>query len=150
MISKLANGVSRNLVIRGGASKLSEEQIREDMDHIHNLVIIAVVHRDQDIYVSTNSVNNAMFARSCMSSRAAYKGLRIDWYPDECTEPLPQKPIAASKAKPQTAAPSPDPNRFNLLNVDDEEDSDRRGGSSSEVSGVNLKPRSNGTGNLLD
>ena len=139
-------------MIRAGTTRLTEERVRVDMDHIHNLVIIAVVCQGQDMYVSTNSVNNAMFARSCMSSRTAYKGLRIDWYPDECADPIPQQPVAPPAMKPQKAQP-PNPNRFNLLLVDEDEDGSGSHGSqdgSSGVSDVNLGPRSNATSTVID
>ena len=118
--SKVAGGATRNLVIRGGASKLNEQDIRDDMDHIHNLVIIDVFSQDNDIFVSTNSIHNALFARTCMMSRAPYKGLKIEWYPDECAAALPQ--VSTNR---QTV-PTPKPakaitptNRFSLLNLDE-------------------------------
>jgi len=69
---------------------LNEQTIREDMEHIHNLVIIDINVNGADVYVSTNSIRNALFARTCMMSRQSYKGLRVDWYPDECAAPLPK------------------------------------------------------------
>lgn len=124
LVTKLSHGVSRNLVIRGGAPRLSEEQIRNDMDHINNLVIIGVVVQGPDIYISTNSINNAMFARTCMTSRKDYKGLKIQWYPDECDEPLPASPMPAPIAKPTKVTKQvPPSNRFDLLD-DSEGDSE--------------------------
>jgi len=95
MANKISNGATRNLVIHGGASKLSELQIREDMEHIHNLVILDVKIEKGDIYLSTNSINNASFARTCMISRRDYKGLNIEWYRDECDGPLPKPQLQA-------------------------------------------------------
>ncbi|OCK83349.1 hypothetical protein K432DRAFT_379589 [Lepidopterella palustris CBS 459.81] len=112
--NKISIGATRNLVIRGGAEKLTEECIRDDMDHIHNLVVIDVKFKDDDIYISTNSIHNALFARTCMMSRSAYKGLRIEWYPDECAAPIPARvPIPVSK--PKATIPAPITNRFELL-----------------------------------
>jgi len=102
MANKISNGATRNLVIRGGTSKLSELQIREDMEHIHNLVILDVKVEKGDIYLSTNSINNSSFARTCMISRREYKGLHIEWYGDECDGPLP-KPQLHSFAIPVPA-----------------------------------------------
>jgi len=65
------------------------------MEHIHNLVILDVKVKNADIYVSTNSINNACFARTCMISRREYKGLRVEWYPDECDGPLPKLQLQA-------------------------------------------------------
>lgn len=43
---KIAHGATRNLVIHSAVDKgLTEQRIREDMDHIHNLVIIDVTFR---------------------------------------------------------------------------------------------------------
>ncbi|KAI9723128.1 MAG: hypothetical protein M1828_004376 [Chrysothrix sp. TS-e1954] len=122
LAQKAAKGTSRNLVVRGGAARLTEERIREDLDHIHNCVIIAVITKGLDIFISTNSINNAMFARSCMSSRAAYKGLRIDWYPDECAEPIPTsswtKPTGRkADSKPSNTKSASIVNRFDLLEI---------------------------------
>jgi len=104
------------------------------MEHIHNLVVISVNVVRSDIYVSTNSVHNSLFARTCMMSRALYKGLKIEWYPDECAAPIPKitEPIAApaipqkgsmSMKQPKTSSS----NLYSLLDLDEsdvEEDSD--------------------------
>lgn len=88
---KISHGATRNILIRGAASKrLTTEQITEHLDHIHNLVVVDAKMVDGDAYISTNSIHNASFARTCLLSRTAYKGLRIEWYPDECATPLPQ------------------------------------------------------------
>ncbi|KAH6616802.1 carbon-nitrogen hydrolase [Boeremia exigua] len=86
----IAKGVTRNLVVRGVAGRVTEEQIRDHLDHIHNLIIVDVYFQNGNAHISTNSINNARFARTCMMSRAVYKGVRIEWGPDECAAPLPQ------------------------------------------------------------
>lgn len=122
--NKISIGATRNLVIRGAAGKLTKEGIREDLDHIHNLVVIGVKFRDGDVYVSTNSVHNALFARTCMMSRTEYKGLRIEWYPDECAAPLSKVPARSWKDHLPVPRPgaativAPVTNRFALLNTD--------------------------------
>lgn len=63
-------GATRNLVIRRYDPRITEQTIRDDLDHIHNLVIIKVEFVGGSCYIRTNSVNNAMFARTCMMSRA--------------------------------------------------------------------------------
>jgi hypothetical protein len=68
--NKIAIGATRNLVIQNRNPKHTEEMIRNDLEHIHNLIVIRVGFGDQNIYISTNSVHNAMFARTCMMSRA--------------------------------------------------------------------------------
>ena len=98
---------------------LTEAQIRDDMEHIHNLVIIDVNFRTGDAYVSTNSVHNALFARTCMMSRTAYRGCKIQFYRDECDVPLPARTVIP---KASVVAPAKTKrgvtNRFDLLNVD--------------------------------
>lgn len=78
--NKISNGATRNILIRSAVDKgLTEAQIRDDMEHIHGLVIINVSFRNGHAYVSTNSVHNALFARTCMMSRTTYKGCKIEF-----------------------------------------------------------------------
>ncbi|KAI7539209.1 hypothetical protein KC331_g9886 [Hortaea werneckii] len=111
---KILHGATRNLIIRNARSHgLTAAQIRADLDHIHSLVIIdisfrpppslcpssnsaatataaaGIVRGDDDAYVETNAVHNALFARTCMMSRTGYKGCRIEFFPDQCATPLP-------------------------------------------------------------
>ncbi|KAF2425312.1 hypothetical protein EJ08DRAFT_594474, partial [Tothia fuscella] len=135
--NKIAMGATRNIVIRNGVSKnLTEEGIREDMEHIHNLVVISVTFSKGDIYISTNSVHNALFARTCMMSRSLYKGLKIEWFPDECANALPrvQEKITASamshqqqgqsRAGSSRQLPLSNTNLFSMLDMDETEDSE--------------------------
>jgi hypothetical protein len=123
--NKMAGGATRNLVIRNGTSKLSEETIRSDMEHIHNLVIVDVIIKGTDIFVFTNSVHNALFARTCMMSRLMYKGLRVEFAPDECGTPLPTRPAQAPKETPAAPVVKKVNNPFSALaamNEDDQSD----------------------------
>jgi hypothetical protein len=118
--NKIANGATRNVVIRGAAGKqITADDIRDHLDHIHNLVVVDVQMKDGDAYVSTNSIHNALFARTCMMSRKGYKGLRIDWYADECAAALPK---ATFKMPPTAASPPsrkiPVTNRYTVLGPD--------------------------------
>lgn len=129
-------------MIRGGARFLSEEKIRLDMDHIHNLVITDVVIDDRDVFVSTNSIEGATFAQTCMRSRKDYKGLKIDFSADECNIPLSQ----SKKYSPGTSTTSKPPrNRFSLLESEGDYPEEGNDDGSSGVSGVNLQPRSRAT-----
>ncbi|CAK4031894.1 hypothetical protein DOTSEDRAFT_156730 [Lecanosticta acicola] len=118
--NKIANGATRNILIRSALDKgLTEASIREDMEHIHNLVIIDVTFKNGNAYVSTNSVHNALFARTCMMSRNTYKGCKIEFYPDECDVPLPAraqlpKPIPREPTKKHISLV----NRFGMLDID--------------------------------
>jgi hypothetical protein len=67
--NKISMGASRNLVLVGYDSRHTEEIIREDLDHIHNLVVIKVEFNRGNCYISLNSVHNAIYARQCMMSR---------------------------------------------------------------------------------
>lgn len=128
--NKIASGASRNLVIHGATGKLTADQIRDHLDHIHNLVVVDIQFRNHDAFISTNSIHNALFARTCMMSRTAYKGLRIDWCRDECAAPLPQltskthTPAPAVHMKPMSIT-----NRYTLLDTGSELESDSEDGS---------------------
>lgn len=66
---KIAMGASRNLVIQGYDNRHTAEVIREDLDHIHNLVVVKVEFIGGNCYIGLNSVHNAIYARQCMLSR---------------------------------------------------------------------------------
>lgn len=66
---KINYGATRNLVLRSCHPRVTEASIREDLNHIFNLVLVSVRMSDGNCYISTNSVHNALFARSCMMSR---------------------------------------------------------------------------------
>ena len=104
-------------------SNITEESIREDLDHIHNLVVISVKFKQGSAYISTNSVHNALFARSCMMSRRTYKGMRIWFSPDDCAEPLVKiNTMSKKKIHPSPNRPTTRPNRFQLLSLDGTEE----------------------------
>lgn len=62
-------GATRNLIIKRCSSSHTEDSIREDLDHIHNLVPVKIEFIGGDCYIQTNSVVCATFARTCMMSR---------------------------------------------------------------------------------
>jgi hypothetical protein len=114
--NKIANGATRNLVVRGVGGKLTTAQIRDHLDHIHNLVVVDITFRNGDVYISTNSVHNALFARTCMMSRTAYKGLRIEYFEDECAAPLPRVKVHVP-ISPATFKTRPVTNTYALLST---------------------------------
>jgi len=59
-----------------------------------------------------------------MMSRATYKGLRIEWSPDECSQDLPKAQYISKKANPPPPIKKLNPmiNRFQMLNIDGTED----------------------------
>lgn len=124
MASKIYGGATRNLILRGVHPNITAERIREDLDHIHNLVVIDITFYQGNAFVSLNSVHNSLFARTCMMSRGAYKSARIEWYPDECAQPLPRSQYLPKKDTVVQPAKSLNPmaNRFQMLNMDGTED----------------------------
>ncbi|KJX92988.1 hypothetical protein TI39_contig4468g00001, partial [Zymoseptoria brevis] len=127
---KITNGATRNIRIRGAVDKgLTEDVIRDDMEHMHNLIIIAVDFRKGDAFVSTNSVHNALFARTCMMSRSSYKGCKIEFYPDECDVPLPARnQHVKNGGREPDARHTSLANRFDMLDIDGTGSSDDEGG----------------------
>lgn len=125
LTSDIRLGATRNLIVRGIHPTITEERIRNHLDHIHNIVVLSVSFKDGDAYISLNSINNSLFARTCMMSRVAYKGMKIEWYPDECSQPLPKMQHAAKKENVAALQPkkrTPATNRFHILNLDGAED----------------------------
>ncbi|GFF30731.1 LON peptidase N-terminal domain and RING finger protein 2 [Aspergillus udagawae] len=123
--SKIRNGATRNLVIYNVNANITESLIRTDLEHIHNLIVITVKFKQGNAYISTNSVHNTLFARSCMMSRGTYKGMRIGFYPDECAG-LPSKLPAGPKreVQPPSKMSLSASNRFQLLSLDGSGDDD--------------------------
>lgn len=69
-IGKISGGATRNFILKNiDTNRHTEESIREDLDHIHNLVVASIEFKGSDCYIKTNSVNYALFARTCMMSR---------------------------------------------------------------------------------
>jgi hypothetical protein len=115
--NKIANGATRNIVVRGAVGKLTAEQIRDHLDHIHNLVVVDINFRNGDAFISLNSIHNGLFAKTCMMSRTAYKSLRIDWYADECAAPLP-RPVVRSQLPSMPMKPAPITNPYAVLDTE--------------------------------
>ncbi|KAG8530008.1 uncharacterized protein KY384_005490 [Bacidia gigantensis] len=146
--NKIGIGATRNLVIRGVHNNITEERLRDDLDHIHNLVVIEVTFERGDAFIELNSIHNSLFARTCMMSRTGYRGMKIEWYPDECSQPLPKK---QSNFRKENRVPSPSKrlntavNRFQMLGIDGTEDgssTDEEPGTLSNFSSLNVNSRS--------
>lgn len=98
-MGKINGGATRNLIIRGvNKARHTEESIREDLDHIHNLVVIKVEFIGNDCHIKTNSVNYALFARTCMMSRGY-----VPWA--ILTRPNPLSRVAAKPVTESTGEP---------------------------------------------
>ncbi|PLN79716.1 hypothetical protein BDW42DRAFT_186549 [Aspergillus taichungensis] len=138
--AKVRNGASRNLVIYNVKPNVTEEYIRRDLDHIHNLIVITVTFKLGNAYISTNSIHNALFARSCMMSRLTYKGMRIGFTPDECTGPLVKAPTGPrSEVQAAVKKPAAIPNRFQLLSMEEaDDDGNDQDGVSTGLHGLSL------------
>lgn len=122
--SKVANGATRNLVIRRCSPSETEASIREDLDHIHNLAVVKVAFVGDCCFVSLNSVHNCITAKTCMMSRLKYKTCRLDWDLDECAQPLERvQPVIVKKEPPPTKRnTSAVANRFKLLSMEAEDE----------------------------
>ncbi|EGR52444.1 uncharacterized protein TRIREDRAFT_53665, partial [Trichoderma reesei QM6a] len=117
---RIANGATRNLVMRKCNVSHTEASIRRDLEHIHNLKVVGIYFYEGNCHISTNSVPSAMYARTCMMSRLKYKGCRIEWDVDDCAQPLSQMPIMSRRRTPFPVAPVARSvrnasNRFQLL-----------------------------------
>ncbi|KAH7045849.1 hypothetical protein B0J12DRAFT_668864 [Macrophomina phaseolina] len=126
----ISNGATRILRLCNAVRILTEQVIREDMEHIHNLVILQIKVEGNDMIIHTNSIQNCGFARTCMMSRMPYRLLKINFVPDVCAEPLPQRvhpnlckgvrSTSQRRVKPQKPT-----NLYEILNDDSsEEDND--------------------------
>lgn len=155
MLNKLGQGITRNMVIRSALNRVTEDEVREHLEHIHNLSICYIFFKGYDLYISTSSLIGTNLARICLLSRKTYKNMKIDYFPDECAIPLPEvelrprystqavvtRPISPRKAVTTTS----NVNRFNLLSLEESSsDTDilAEMDSSSIDSGINRRPRS--------
>ncbi|OAP59936.1 hypothetical protein AYL99_04938 [Fonsecaea erecta] len=111
-----SHGRTRNLVIRFAGPGVTADGIRADLEHIHYLEIVDLFFRNGHAYISLNSIRSALAARSCMVSRLKYRKFKIDFYPDECDEPLPPVDISLPyKSNPIKRTRMLHRNRFELL-----------------------------------
>ncbi|KAI1457139.1 hypothetical protein F4805DRAFT_429679 [Annulohypoxylon moriforme] len=97
---KAGSGATRNLVLKACRSQVTEDRIRKDLEHIHRLVVIKIEFVHGDCHIETNSIQLAIYARSCMMSRVEYHGISITWASDECDQPFatPQKDVLTKKS----------------------------------------------------
>lgn len=123
--NKINIGATRNLLVHNASSRHTEASIRNDLEHIHNCVVISVKFVGNNAKIETNAVHNAMFARTCMMSRAKYKGSKIEWDVDECAVPCPEKKMPlmptdrGNKKVEEVVA-----NRFAVLDLDGDYDTE--------------------------
>ncbi len=71
--NKIGMGATRNLVVHGYDNRHTEDVVRDDLEHIHNLVVVKVEFIGGNCYIGLNSVHNAIYARQCMLSRLQVK-----------------------------------------------------------------------------
>ncbi|GME25570.1 hypothetical protein GTA08_BOTSDO05812 [Neofusicoccum parvum] len=151
-----SNRATRILRLRNGKRFVTEHDIQNDMEHIHNLVIIDIKVQGNDFIVYTNSVQRCGYARTCMASRMPYRVLKLEFVPDDCAAPLPQRthpnffdavqPTSQVQLKPRKSA-----NFYEILNsdaLDDDGDCEalqhvnRRDSAVSDYSSDICRPRS--------
>ena len=121
------DGATRNLVIRFPKPEVTEQVLRGDLEHINTLQIVSIKTIQGHIYVSLSGVRQALAARSCMMHRLRYKGSRIEFWPDECAEPLASAPsrllLSQNHSKHKAKQSTNSVNRFGVLfNEDDTSD----------------------------
>lgn len=66
---KVTQGATRNLVIHECRHDITEQIVRDDLEHIHNLAVVSVDIIGDKCYISTNSIAGATTAKACMMSR---------------------------------------------------------------------------------
>jgi hypothetical protein len=111
-------GATRNLVIRFVKPHVTADSLRLDLEHIHRLEIVDIRFENGHAFVSLNNVALALTARNCMHSQAKYKGMRIDFYPDECDQPsVPARDVVIKNHRDAEIATEEIPlrNRFEVL-----------------------------------
>ncbi|KAI4151816.1 MAG: hypothetical protein LQ340_003272 [Diploschistes diacapsis] len=130
VLRQIALGASRNMIIRRISTDVDEGRIREDLEHIHGLVVIGVSMTQGSAIIRLNAVHLALFARTCMRSRSLYRKSAIEFFPDECAEPLPamatkarslESPITKNRAS-TIHRPESLGNRFQMLSMDGTEE----------------------------
>ena len=115
-------GASRVLKIRNAPQSLTDERLRLDLDHIANLHVEKTFRTNggKDVQCNLNSVCVALFARTCLRSRAYYKVTQIEFGVDECATPLPDYHTQFAKGPRQKDSPKqPYANRYNALPAED-------------------------------
>lgn len=91
------------------------------MDHIANLSVEKIILEKSKnaVQVNLNSVCVACFARTCLKSRAYYKGTKVDFGADDCAKSLPDfkayNPKQETRSKPERKIS----NRFDALAIAD-------------------------------
>ena len=144
------DGASRILRLRNVPSSLTEERLCNDLDHITNLrfVKIARLNGGRDMQCNLNSVCAALFARTCLRSRAYYKVCKIEFGVDECSQALPDPSSSGSgsgsgvgsgpsqrQQRVQQQQPQRRANRFDALLADD---GGEEGGQDSDEEAVSI------------
>ncbi|KZF22728.1 hypothetical protein L228DRAFT_282815 [Xylona heveae TC161] len=133
MAYKLSKGASRNLILRNVHAGITAAKLRQDLDHIHNLVVVDITSRAGNMIICLNSISVSVFARTCILSRAIYKGMFLDWYPDECAAPL--VTLGAEKVgkiERPGIRKEPSKNRYMVLNTEGTEDGSEDGSDKGE------------------
>ncbi|KAI0122101.1 hypothetical protein F4814DRAFT_457904 [Daldinia grandis] len=94
--------------IRNCEGKLTEREIREDMEHIKKLVIIEVMFSDGHCHIKTNSILDAMM------TKIKYQNWAIQWDHDECSWPF-------KKGTPSKKPAARGRNRFTYFRKEDKD-----------------------------
>ncbi|KAG0127693.1 hypothetical protein HOY82DRAFT_613093 [Tuber indicum] len=120
ILRQIHSGATRNLHLKNIPPTLTEARLRDDLDHIANLSIekIEFDKTRNSVQVNLNSVCVACFARTCLKSRAYYKGTKIEFGADECAKSLPDLKAYKPKQEPKVKPERKISNRFDALALD--------------------------------
>ncbi|KAI9673423.1 MAG: hypothetical protein M1817_002885 [Caeruleum heppii] len=124
ILDKARKGATRNIMLHNVTKEVTEQQIRQDLEHIDGLVIVDVSFRFRNVYVALNSIMASFFARICMESRSLYKTTGPVYCADECAQPLPLVPQGLSKDQGTLSVQrsTPSTNRFYILSQESADD----------------------------
>ncbi|OTB08407.1 hypothetical protein M426DRAFT_263660 [Hypoxylon sp. CI-4A] len=86
--NQILRGATRNIVIQNCNPRITEADIRNDLDHIYKLIVVDISFKDGNWHIQTNSIHSALFAKTCLCSREKYKDHTITWGTDECDGPI--------------------------------------------------------------
>ncbi|KAI1805666.1 hypothetical protein F4811DRAFT_514735 [Daldinia bambusicola] len=125
LAAQIRRGASRNLVIPDCEGKLTEREIRDDLEHIDMLVIIKISFLSGHCHIKTSSIFDAVVAKMCMQSRRKYRQWTVQWDRDECAAPYDEsqesRPTKQETGTPKEKVAGRGHNRFASLRSDDDD-----------------------------
>ncbi|KAI9797277.1 MAG: hypothetical protein M1833_005573 [Piccolia ochrophora] len=123
---KIFEGATRNITIKNVHARgaVTDKVLEEQLDHIDGLRVVSITFKGKDVFISTTSVDKALVACSCLRSRIAYKGMKINFYPDECAGSFSEAALTPTKENQSPVRNAVWMNRFQPLALDAVEEED--------------------------